>query len=77
VDFLREAQNYHLVPQGSFSDIDDCIDSARYALLGCLNDLAQPWDNRTPRERMMAQRDRYVPKRQPTSSWKQTFDAGG
>jgi len=26
---------------------------------------------------MMAQRDRYVPKRQPTSSWKQTFDAGG
>jgi hypothetical protein len=77
VDFLREAQNYHVDPQGRFSDPDDTIDSARYALLGCLNDLAEPWDNRTARERMMAQRDRYVTRPSPNSAWKQTFDAGG
>jgi phage terminase large subunit-like protein len=76
VDFLREAQNYYVDPQGRFSDPDDCIDSARYALLGCLNDIAEPWDNRTPRERMMAQRDRYVQRPGPTSSWKQTYDPG-
>jgi hypothetical protein len=77
VDFLREAQNYYVDPQGRFSDPDDTIDSARYALLGCLNDIAEPWDNRTPRERMAAQRDRYVTRPAPTSAWKQTFDAGG
>jgi phage terminase large subunit-like protein len=77
VDFLREAQNYHVDPQGRFSDPDDTIDSARYALLGCLNDLSEPWDNRTARERMMAQRDRYIVKPAPNSAWKQTFDAGG
>ena len=48
VDFLREAQNYYVDSQGRFSDPDDCIDSARYAILGCLNGLAEPWDNRTP-----------------------------
>lgn len=76
-DFLREAQNYYVDPQGRFSDPDDCIDSARYALLGCLNDIAEPWDNRTPRERMAAQRSRYVQKPTPNSEWKRTFDAGG
>lgn len=76
VDFLREAQNYYVDPQGRFSDPDDCIDSARYALLGCLNDIAEPWDNRTPRERMLAQRDRYIQRPAPTSTWKQTYDAG-
>jgi len=74
VDFLREAQNYYVDPQGRFSDPDDCIDSARYALLGCLNDIAEPWDNRTPRERMAAQRDRYIQKPQPNAEWKRTFD---
>lgn len=74
VDFLREAQNYYVDPQGRFSDPDDCIDSARYALLGCLNDIAEPWDNRTPRERMMAQRSRYVQKPAPQAEWKRTFD---
>ena len=76
VDFLREAQNYYVDPQGRFSDPDDCIDSARYALLGCLNDLAEPWDNRTPRERMRAQRDRYVAKPPAESALKRTYDAG-
>jgi len=74
VDFLREAQNYYVDPQGRFSDPDDCIDSARYALLGCLNDIAEPWDNRTPQQRMMAQRDRYVAKQAPQTEWKRTYD---
>lgn len=74
VDFLREAQNYYVDPQGRFSDPDDCIDSARYALLGCLNDIAEPWDNRTPAERMRAQRDRVIVKPTPNAEWKRTFD---
>ena len=74
VDFLKEAQNYYVDPQGRFSDPDDTIDSARYALLGCLNDIAEPWDNRTPRQRMAAQRDRYVAKQPPQSEWKRTYD---
>lgn len=59
-DFLNEAQNYYVDERGRFSDPDDCIDSARYALLACLNDWAEPWDDRTPRERMLAARDRYI-----------------
>jgi phage terminase large subunit-like protein len=58
VDFLREAQNYYVDPMGRFSDPDDCIDSARYALLGCLNSLTEPWDGRTPQQRMAVARDR-------------------
>jgi hypothetical protein len=76
VDFLREAQNYYVDPQGRFSDPDDTVDSARYALLACLQDLAEPWDNRTPRERMAAQRERYVSRPEPAAAWKKTFDPG-
>jgi len=76
VDFLREAQNYYVDEQGRFSDPDDCIDSARYALLACLQGIAEPWDNRTRRQRMLAQRDRYVAPRQPHSEWKKTFNPG-
>jgi phage terminase large subunit-like protein len=74
VDFLREAQNYYVDTQGRFSDPDDCIDSARYAILGCLNGLAEPWDNRSPQQRMAAQRDRYV-KRDESSkpAWKRSY----
>jgi len=54
VEFLREAQNYYADDRGRFSDPDDCIDSARYALLGCLNGLAETWDGRSPRERFRA-----------------------
>jgi phage terminase large subunit-like protein len=42
VQFLREAQNYFVDEKGRYSDPDDCIDSARYALLACLNDIAEP-----------------------------------
>ena len=50
-DFLTEAQNYHVDDRGRFSDPDDCIDSARYALLGCLNGWSEPWDGRSPVQR--------------------------
>ena len=51
VEFLRECQNYYVDDKGRFSDPDDCIDSARYALLGCLNGWAEPWDSRSPQQR--------------------------
>jgi phage terminase large subunit-like protein len=56
-DFLREAQNYHVDPQGRFSDPDDCIDSARYALLGCLQGICEPYDGLSPQQRMAQARD--------------------
>jgi phage terminase large subunit-like protein len=51
VEFLREAQNYYVDNLGRFSDPDDCIDSARYGLLACLQGIAEPWDGRSPRAR--------------------------
>lgn len=51
VEFLREAQSYYVDEKGRFSDPDDCIDSARYALLACLNGWAEEFDNRTPQQR--------------------------
>jgi len=74
VEFIREAQNYYVDEQGRFSDPDDCIDSARYGLLACLQGIAEPWDNRTSRERMRAQRDRIVPRPTPQAEWKKTFN---
>jgi hypothetical protein len=74
VDFLREAQNYYVDEHGRFSDPDDTIDSARYGILACLQGVAEPWDNRTPQERMRAQRDRIVPRQPKQSAWKQTYN---
>ena len=74
VDFLREAQNYYVDPQGRFSDPDDCIDSARYALLGCLNDLAEPWDNRTTQDRMRAYRNQIRSPQPKQSELKRTYN---
>jgi phage terminase large subunit-like protein len=51
VEFLREAQNYYVDQHGRFSDPDDTIDSARYALIGCLQGIAEPYDNRSPQQR--------------------------
>jgi hypothetical protein len=76
VDFLREASNYYVDQQGRFSDPDDCIDSARYALLACLQGICEPWDNKTPAQRMASQRDRYV--RYDDSNkpaWKKAYSA--
>lgn len=73
--FLSEAQNYFVDEKGRFSDPDDCIDSARYAILGCLNGLAEPWDNRTPQERMRAHRDRYIQRDDSTRpAWKKSYN---
>ena len=74
-DFLTEAQNYYVDEKGRFSDPDDAIDSCRYALLGCLNGIAEPWDNRTPQQRMAAQRDRYVRRDENNlPTWKKTYN---
>jgi phage terminase large subunit-like protein len=59
VEFLREAQNYYVDERGRFSDPDDCIDSARYALIGCLQGLAEPWDNRSPQARFAAAKHNF------------------
>ena len=76
-EFLTEAQNYYVDERGRFSDPDDCIDSARYALLACLQGIAEPWDNRTPAERMAAQRDRYVRRDDANRpAWKKVMDPG-
>jgi hypothetical protein len=76
VEFLTEAQNYHVDDRGRFSDPDDCIDSARYALLGCLNGWAENWDDRTPAERMAAQRNRYVRRDDSNKpAWKKSYSA--
>jgi len=74
VEFLREAANYYVDEQGRFSDPDDCIDSARYGLIACLQGIAEPWDNRTPRERMRAQRDRVIPKQPKQSELKRVYN---
>ena len=78
VEFLREAQNYYADEKGRFSDPDDCIDSARYALMGCLQGLAEPWDGRSPSQRfrdaawqMKAKsRNKYS----DPNDWKRTYD---
>ena len=72
VEFLREAQNYFVDERGRYSDPDDCVDSARYALLGCLNDLAEPLDamhrsTKYEHYRSMLERDRG-----DRPVWKQT-----
>ena len=57
VEFLREAKNYFVDEKGRFSDPDDCIDSARYALLGALNKWSEPYDQKNARQRMAEARD--------------------
>lgn len=75
VSFLNEAQNYFVDQNGRFSDPDDCIDSARYALMACLQGIAEPWDNRTPAERMAAQRQRYVQRDESSKpAWKKSYN---
>jgi phage terminase large subunit-like protein len=79
VEFLNEARNYYVDEQGRFSDPDDCIDSARYALLGCLNNICEPWDNRSPQQRMAAARDKYIRPKDESNlpAWKKTMNPGG
>jgi len=81
-DFLREAQNYYVDERGRFSDPDDCLDSARYALLGCLNGWAEPWDNRGPQARFEEAKHRVRQlqeerRNRARPDWKKTFNPAG
>jgi len=74
-NFLSEAQNYYVDEKGRFSDPDDCIDSCRYGILACLQGIAEPWDNRNPQQRMLAQRDRYITKDESNKpAWKKSYN---
>jgi hypothetical protein len=77
--FLSDAQNYYVDQQGRFSDPDDTIDSARYALLACLQGIAEPWDNRTPQQRMAAARDKLYKPRDESGkpAWKKSYNPEG
>jgi len=76
--FLNEAANYYVDEKGRFSDPDDALDSARYALLGCLNGWSEPYDGRTPAQRMAAQRDRYIRRDESAlPQWKRSFNPQG
>jgi len=77
IQFLSEATNYYVDEKGRFSDPDDCIDSARYALLACLQGIAEPWDGHNPQQRMAAQRNRYVRRDDNDNkpAWKKTYNA--
>ena len=83
VEFLREAQNYYVDERGRFSDPDDCIDSARYALLGCLNGWAEPWDDRSPQQRFAAAKHQmkliqaHKKNDQDRPIWKRSWSADG
>ena len=59
VEFMREAQNYYADEKGRFSDPDDCIDSTRYALMGCLQGFSEPYDGRSPKQRFRDMRNQY------------------
>jgi hypothetical protein len=79
VEFLREAQNYFVDTHGRFSDPDDCIDSARYALLGCLNGITEPYDGRSPKQRFRDIRQQFHNRDQTINQpeWKKTWSATG
>ena len=72
--FITEAQNYFVDEKGRFSDPDDCIDSARYGILACLQGIAEPWDNRSPRDRINSYKDKYIKYDDSNKpSWKKTY----
>ena len=80
VKFLNEAQNYYVDEKGRFSDPDDCIDSARYALLGCLNDWCEPYDGRGPRDRFREVREQYINRDKNLGDrmpWKKVYSPDG
>ena len=78
--FLKQAQNYFVDEKGRFSDPDDAIDSARYALLGVLNDLTEPLNGgpkatmNEAKERINAIRDYNTKKR---TGYKAVMDPDG
>ena len=81
VEFLREAKNYFVDQHGRFSDPDDCLDSARYGLLACLNGWTEPYDGKNPQVRMAEARVRMehsrLNKQANKVDWKKTFNPLG
>jgi hypothetical protein len=81
VEFLKEAANYYVDQHGRFSDPDDAIDSARYALLACLQEIAEPYDGKDRRQRMSEVRQQYYNRRSASEinkpEWKKTFSPTG
>ena len=82
-EFLREAQNYYADEKGRFSDPDDCIDSARYGILACLQGIAEPWDGRGPQARFRDAKHQMriaqaaKDNEQAKPEWKRTWTADG
>jgi phage terminase large subunit-like protein len=79
-EFLKEAANYYVDPHGRFSDPDDTIDSARYAILACLQEITEPYDSKNPRQRMAEVREQYYVRRNndiDKPEWKKTFSPTG
>ena len=78
VEFLREAKNYFVDERGRFSDPDDCIDSARYALLGALNGWSEAYDGKNSQIRMAEARERLyaikAAKQANTPQWKRPLE---
>lgn len=72
-DFIRECQNYYVDEKGRFSDPDDCIDSARYALLGCLQEVSEPYEPNTVTTKFNRQRQQLIQARPHPDKpqWKQ------
>jgi len=81
VEFLREAQNYYADERGRFSDPDDCIDSTRYALIACLQGIAERFDGRSPKQKFAAIRHQYTANRwaeeREKPEWKQVWNPTG
>jgi phage terminase large subunit-like protein len=81
VEFLREAKNYFVDEKGRFSDPDDCLDSARYAVMGCLNGWAEPYDSKTARQRMAEARETIYRNKAAKEigkvAWKSTYNPVG
>lgn len=78
VEFLREAQNYFVDSKGRFSDPDDCIDSARYALIACLQGIAMPYDGRSPQTKFRDAKHQFKAHKAHRDNdkheWKQTYN---
>jgi hypothetical protein len=76
-EFMREAQNYFVDEKGRFSDPDDCIDSARYAILGCLNGLSEPRNGVRGPDKFRVMREAYARPRSTMPEWKRTWNPAG
>ena len=78
--FLTEAQNYYVDEKGRYSDPDDHIDSARYAILGCLNGIAEPATGGRD-SRMLAAKNRIeqlkAVKQEARQGWRAVMDPDG